>query len=148
MQSGCFGTRFNSNKKRVRTNILKCGCEFLIVLAYCIPTFSNPNNEFVKPRRNEKDRHSAKQKKCYVTNASLYKHTNGCKPNYQQGTMQGRASGTLFEIESQMMDHLLSVVEISTKNLKNEHLRAELKLINPSQSFVTSDNCIILDSRH
>ena len=37
-----------------------------------------------------------------------------------------------------MMDHLLTVMELSDKNLDNHHLRTELKLINPSRSHVTA----------
>ena len=56
--------------------------------------------------------------------------------------MQARASGTLYEKESSMMDHLLNAIKISSENLDNSDLRAELKLINPSQSFIT---CTISD---
>ena len=52
--------------------------------------------------------------------------------------MQPRSAGTLFEMESALINHLLQVVEMSDKHIQNDHLRAELKLLNPLQSHITS----------
>lgn len=124
-------------KKRNRSKVLRCGCQFSIQMEYCIPTYPDPNNAYNKLRW-AKQRYTPELKMCKVSSSSIYAHTNGCKPSYHQGVMQAKAAGTLFERESSLMDHLLTIMEISDKHVSNEHLRAELKLINPSQSHVTS----------
>ena len=59
-------------------------------------------------------------------------------PLTQQSVMQQRSAGTLFEKESALMDHLLEIMEMSDKHLHNDHLQAELNLLNPLQSHITS----------
>ena len=65
-------------------------------------------------------------------------HNNGCRPSYAQSLMQHRSAGTLFEKESDAMDHLLQVMAVSDKNLDNNTLRVLLNLANPLQSHLTS----------
>lgn len=50
------------------------------------------------------------------------------------------ASGSLLLKENEQMNHLLTIMEISTKHLDNSYLRAELQLINPSQSYIDADS--------
>ena len=65
-------------------------------------------------------------------------HNNGCRPSYAQSLMQHRSAGTLFEKESDAMDHLLQVMAVSDKNLDNNSLRVLLNLANPLQLHLTS----------
>ena len=126
------------DRKRQRTNILKCNCGFAIVAVYVIPTFKDPNNQFAPRLRNAGDRHTQEHLEVKIHPSSCYMHNNGCRPSYMQSLMQHRSAGTLFEKESAAMDHLLQVMAVSDKNLDNNHLRVELNLSNPLQSHLTS----------
>jgi hypothetical protein len=126
------------DRKRQRMNILKCNCGFAIVAVYVIPTFEDPNNQFGPKLRNAGDRHTPELLEVKIHTSSSYVHNNGCLPSYAQSLMQHRSAGTLFEKESEAMDHLLQVMAVSDKNLDNNTLRVLLNLANPSQSHLTS----------
>jgi hypothetical protein len=125
-------------RNRKKINILKCGCVFAIVVSYVVPTFPDPNNKFGPCLQYAIDWHTEDLKEVKISSASCYDHTNGFQPSYQQSVMQQWSAGTLFEKESYLMDHLLQIMEMSNKHLHNDHLRAELKLLNPSQLHITS----------
>jgi hypothetical protein len=125
-------------RNRKRINILKCGCDFAIVASYVVPTFPDPNNEFGPCLQYAIDWHTEELKEVKFSSASCYDHTNRCQPSSQQSVMQQRSAGTLFEKESALMDHLLQIMEMSDKHLHNDHLRAELKLLNTSKLHITS----------
>lgn len=48
--------------KRKRINILKCGCDFVIVASYVVPKFKDPNNLFGPPHRYLADRYTPELK--------------------------------------------------------------------------------------
>ena len=107
---------------------MRIGCEFKVAVLHVLPTFEDPTNPNGARLRHLKDRKTVEQKKCYISKSSIYCHSAGCEPSYEQCYMQKKAAGTLLQKESDMMDHLLQVMEISDKHLDNDHLRAELKL--------------------
>ncbi len=52
--------------------------------------------------------------------------------NYQQFIDCARRAGTLLEKENELVNHLLTVMEMAPFHLDNNGLRAELSLINLS----------------
>ena len=77
--------------KRRSTNILKCGCEFAILVRYTIPTFTDTNNSFGSCVRYAMDRNRSELQEV------RYKHSNACQPSCQLSAMKQQTSGTLFE---------------------------------------------------
>ena len=122
-------------KKRKRKNIIKCGCKFVVAFNYVIASWYDENKTKL---RSEKDRVTPDQKQVEISASSDFRHSGGCMPSYQQYIMQAKRAGTLLAKESEKIDHLLSVMERSSKNLDNSILRAELALIDPTHSHITS----------
>ena len=78
---------------------LRIRCEFLVSTAFCLPTFSNPNNELITLQYG-KDRETPEQKRVVILSLSNYLHTKGCRRSYQQFVYQAKAAGNLLEKES------------------------------------------------
>ncbi len=111
-------------KSRSKSKFCRCGCEF-VLCKYVIPSFSVEGVEGLlkSPRDRLKYPERRDIQAVIISNASKFRHTNGCVPNYQQYIIGARISGTLFDKENQLMDHLLTVMELSPRHLDNHYLR-------------------------
>ena len=138
-KSGAANTNVASTRKRTRINTLKCNCAFVCRWAYIINTFPHPEDGYSNTSAAEY-RTTPSLKQVRIQGTSAYKHTNGCKPSYEQFHFQAKRTGKLFLKESEMMNNLLSILEVSRWNMDNQTLRAHLKFVNPLQSFVTADD--------
>ncbi len=64
--------------------------------------------------------------------SSNFCHSNWCVSNYQFFIDGARRAGILLEKENELVNHLLTVMEMAPFHLDNNGLRAELSLINLS----------------
>ncbi len=109
---------------RSRSNFWRCGCEFVLNCKYVIPSFSveGVDGLLKSPRDRSKYPECRDIQEVIISNTSKFRHTNGCVPNYQQYIIGACISGTLFDKENQLMDHLLSGMELSLRHLDNHYL--------------------------
>lgn len=132
-QDSTSGTK----RKRNPNNILKCGCKFYMRFEFVVPSFA-VEGEFGL-QRGDRYRTSPELEAVRLNNNQSFLHTGGCCPCYQQFVMQSRKAGTSYIKQSEMMNELLSVMQLSDKNLDASTLRAHLKKLNPTQKFFTAD---------
>ncbi len=75
-----------------------------------------------------------------VSGLHCYNNSNGCSPTHYQYVIAASASGGLLLKENEWMNHLLTIMEISTQHIDKSYLQADLQLIKPSQSYINADS--------
>jgi hypothetical protein len=104
---------------------------------YTIPSYPDPEKLGVK-RRDAKYRLTPELQEVQVLESSEWHHDNGSLPSYEQYHFQAKKGGTLLTKESQKMDDLLNILSLSDFQMNNQTLRAHLKLVNPTRSYLTA----------
>jgi hypothetical protein len=107
--------------------------------AYVISSYPDPDNPLGPKKRDAKGRNTPELQQVVVLDSSVWHHDNGCFPSYEQYRYQAKKAGTLLSKASQKMDDLLNILHLSDFRMNNKTLRAHLKLVNPSRSFITAD---------
>lgn len=125
-------------KSRSAVNALKCDCGFRCNYGFCIPTFADPESKH-RTTRKETLRTTPELKQVKILPSSSWRHTNGCKPSYEQYHFQAKRGGGLFLKESEKMNDLLSILELCNWKMNNQTLRGHLKLVDPTRSYITAE---------
>ena len=110
---------------------MPCCCPFKCVFAYEKKSFPDPNNPKVKTRANAL-RTTDDLKRVIVTSSSCWIHDNGCLPSYEQYHFQAKKAGNVLQKQCTKMNDLLNILHLCNFQMNNTALRANLKLVNPS----------------
>ncbi len=74
-----------------------------------------------------------------VKESSNFCHTNGCVPNNQQYLVGARRAGTLLDKENELVDFLLTIIEMAPGHLNGNWLSARLSMIIPPQLHLPAE---------
>ncbi len=131
---------YDRQVKRPQKNLWRCECDFVLNFCYVVSSFTVDNSG--RTLQTSKDSTQFPNRpdlqELVVTPSCNFRHFNGCVPNYQQYIIGARQAGTLLDKKNELVDRLLTVMEIAPRHLDNNCLCAELSLINPSHSHLTA----------